>query len=142
MTNQRIWESLINFLSSLGANDPVSMMHDTPSYMPTVEGYLKTPESKEDLKKTSYYLGVFLGEYINQVYSGYWRHNDNESVVVAGPDEEGLVYKTSPGQIAIEHDTGMNNFVINPFELAKTYLNTENKIELSDYVASQIQSKA
>ncbi len=142
MTNQRIWESLVNFLTSLGGNDPVSMMHETPLYMPSVENYLKKPEAKEDLNKTSYYLGVFLGEYINQVYSGYWKHEEKESVVVVGPDEDGLVYKTSPNQIAIEQNSEMNTFVINPFELAKAYQNTTNEIGLSEYVNSQIQSKA
>jgi len=142
MTNQRIWESLINFLSSLGGNDPVSMMHDTPSYMPAVENYLRNPVAKEDFNKTSYYLGVFLGEYINQVYSGYWKHDEKESVIVVGPDEDGLLYKTSPNQIAIEQNTEMNTFVINPFELAKNYLNTANEIELSEYVNRQMQSKA
>jgi hypothetical protein len=142
MTNQRIWESLVSFLSSLGGNDPVSMMHDTPSYMPSVENYLKNPEANDDFNKTSYYLGVFLGEYINQVYSGYWKHEENESVIVVGPDEDGLVYKTSPNKIAIEKSTEMKTFVINPFKLAKAYLNTTNDVGLSEYVKSQIRPKA
>lgn len=142
MTNERIWESLVNFLSGLGGTDPVSMIHETPRYMPEVESYLNTQEAKEDIPKTSFYLGVFLGEYINQTYSGYWKHEEQESFVIVGPDEDGLIYNTSANQINIESKPEGKKACVNPFALAKEYLVSSNEIGLSDYVRSYLQSKA
>lgn len=141
MTNERIWESLVNFLSGLGGTDPVSMIHETPAYIQAVESYLKTDEAKADIPKTSFYLGVFLGEYINQKYSGYWKHEENESLVVVGSDDDEMVYQTSPHSINIESDPAAINACLNPFTLAKSYLESPDG-ELSDYVHSHLQSKA
>ena len=142
MTNERIWESLVNFLSSLGGTDPVSMIHETASYMPAVENYLSTLEVNDDIPKVSFYLGVFLGEYINQTYSGYWKHGEQESFVMVGPDEDGLMYQTSENQIAIESMPQVQQVSINPFALAKEYLNSKNEVGLSNYVRSHIQPQA
>ena len=141
MTNERIWESLVNFLSGLGGTDPVSMIHETPSYIQAVESYLKTDEAKVDIAKTSFYLGVFLGEYINQKYSGYWQHGENESLVIVGPDEDGMVYQTSSQSINIESDPAAIEANLNPFILAKSYLESPSG-DLSGYVYSHLQSKA
>src|SRR5690554_313575 len=141
MTNERIWQSLVNFLSGLGGTDPVSMIHDTSSYMPVVEEYLSNLDVSEDVSKIKFYLGVFLGEYISQTYSGYWKHTEDKSVVVVGPDEDGLMYETTPTKISIEKvDSGVS-FEVNPFDIASQYISEAKNVVLSGFVKEYVQSK-
>ncbi|WLQ11904.1 hypothetical protein O5O45_19435 [Hahella aquimaris] len=142
MTNERIWQSLVNFLSGLGGTYPVSMIYDTQSYMPAVEEYLSNLQVGEDISKTKFYLDVFWDEYINQNYSGYWKHTNDHSVVMVGLDEDGWVYKTTPSQISIEKVGSCTSFEVNPFDLASKYLSEAKKIVLSGFVNEYIKSKA
>ncbi|HAS8165125.1 TPA: hypothetical protein I7709_20885 [Vibrio vulnificus] len=110
--------------------------------MPLVEEYLSSLEVSEDMSKIQFYLGVFLGEYIGQTYSGYWKHTEDKSVVVVGPDEDGLMYETTPTKISIEKvDSGVS-FEVNPFDLASQYLSEAKSVVLSGFVKEYVQSKA
>ena len=59
-----------------------------------------------------------------------------------GPDEDGLMYETTPTKVSIEKvDFGVS-FEVNPFDLASQYLSEAKSVVLSGFVKEYVQSKA
>ena len=132
MTTDEIWSSLVKFLTSLGGNDPISMIHDTPSFVSIVDDYIKKLESSE-AKNIELNLGFFLGEFLCQKYSGYWDLDTKNPQVIIGPDENDLVYQTNSKVIFIDTSDG-SNLTIDPFLIAVNYLRKTEKTGISNYI--------
>lgn len=117
---------LVDFIDVLGIDPAPEVLKQAGQYLPFVEKALQDMAiaDDEDRKWLLVRMMYFIGEYFAQQYGGYWFVNETPGSRLFGRCVVGKFSKFAKG-----------NLMVDPFEIAQTYVDSPMPRRLSGLVA-------
>lgn len=117
---------LVDFIDVLGIDPATEVLKQAGEYLPFVEKALQDMAiaDEEDRKWLLVRMMYFIGEYFAQQYGGYWFVNETPGSRLFGRCVVGKFSKFAKG-----------NLMVDPFEIAQTYVDSPMPRRLTGLVA-------